>query len=84
LHALQFRGMKLVAVNGQRYSGVVLDDAILIAQKTRQPISLLVEKGDYFDTLRVEYYEGPRFPHLIRIEGHGDTLTATLAPRAGG
>ena len=76
--------MKLVAVNGQRYSSIVLDEAISAAQKTRQPIALLVEKGDYYDTLKVEYYDGPRYPHLIRIEGRADFLTATIAPRTGG
>jgi predicted metalloprotease with PDZ domain len=74
-------GMKIVAVNGQRFSTVVLDDAITAAQRTRQPISLLVEKADYFQTLRVEYYDGLRFPHLVRIEGRPDELDAVLAPR---
>ena len=77
-------GMKLVAVNGRRYSSVVLDEAIIAAQATRQPISLLVEKGDYFSTLEVGYFDGPRFPHLVRIEGRVDNLAATLAPRTGG
>jgi predicted metalloprotease with PDZ domain len=74
-------GMKIVAVNGQRFSGVVLDDAITEAQRTREPISLLVEKADYFQTLRVEYYDGLRYPHLVRIEGRADDLGAVLAPR---
>ena len=77
-------GMKVIAVNGQRYSAVVLDDAILAAQKSRAPIALLVEKADFFATLNIEYYDGPRYPHLVRIEGRGDILTATLAARAGG
>jgi predicted metalloprotease with PDZ domain len=77
-------GMKLVAVNGRRYSSVVLDEAIIAAQATRRPISLLVEKGDYFSTLEVGYFDGPRFPHLVRIEGRVDNLAATLAPRTGG
>jgi predicted metalloprotease with PDZ domain len=77
-------GMKLIAVNGQRYSSVVLDEAIIAAQATRQPIRLLVEKSDYFSTLDVGYYDGPRFPHLIRIEGRADNLSATLAPKSGG
>jgi hypothetical protein len=76
--------MKLVAVNGRRYSSVVLDEAIIAAQATRRPISLLVEKGDYFSTLEVGYFDGPRFPHLVRIEGRVDNLAATLAPRTGG
>ena len=77
-------GMKLIAVNGQRYSALVLDDAIVAAQQSHQPIALLVEKADYYSTLSVEYYDGPRFPHLIRIEGRPDNLTATLAAHTGG
>jgi C-terminal processing protease CtpA/Prc len=76
-------GMKIVAVNGERFSPVELDDAIGAAQKSREPIVLLVEKADFFQTLRVEYYDGPRFPHLVRIEGRVDNLAAILAPRAG-
>ena len=77
-------GMKLIAVNGQRYSAIVLDDAIVAAQKSHQPIALLVEKADYYSTLNVEYYDGPRFPHLIRIDGRPDNLTATLTAHNGG
>jgi predicted metalloprotease with PDZ domain len=76
-------GMKIVAVNSERFSPIVLDDAIGAAQKSREPIILLVEKADFYQTLRVEYYDGPRFPHLVRIEGRTDNLAAILAPRAG-
>jgi predicted metalloprotease with PDZ domain len=77
-------GMKVMAVNGERFTTVVLDDAIIAAQKSREPISLLVEKGDYYLTLRVEYYDGLRFPHLVRIEGRADNLGAILTPRTDG
>jgi predicted metalloprotease with PDZ domain len=77
-------GMKIVAVNSEKFSPVVLDDAIVAAQKSREPIALLVEKADFYQTLRVEYYDGPRFPHLVRIEGREDNLAAILAPRTGG
>jgi predicted metalloprotease with PDZ domain len=77
-------GMRVIAVNGERFTAVVLDDAITAAQKTREPISLLVEKGDYYQTLRVEYYDGLRFPHLVRIEGRADNLGAILTPRTDG
>jgi predicted metalloprotease with PDZ domain len=71
-------GMRVIAVNGERFTSVVLDDAIIAAQKTREPISLLVEKGDYYQTLRVEYYDGQRFPHLARSAARA-RLTAALA-----
>lgn len=77
-------GMRLIAVNGQRYTSGVLDDAIVEAQRSHQPILLLVEKDDYYRTLSVEYYDGPRYPHLIRIEGRTDGLAGIVAPRGAG
>jgi predicted metalloprotease with PDZ domain len=80
-HAGASPGMKLVAVNGQKYTAAVLDAAMTEAQAARQPIALLVESGDYFRTLPVEYYDGPRYPHLVQIDGHPDLLAALLQPR---
>jgi predicted metalloprotease with PDZ domain len=74
-------GMAVAAVNGRRFSAKVLDAAIVEAQATRQPIALLVESADYYRTLSVEYYDGPRFPHLVRIEGRPDTLSSVIAAR---
>ena len=74
-------GMQLVAVNGRKYSAEVLDRAILEAQSNRQPISLLVLGDDDYRTLSVEYYDGPRFPHLLRIDGRPDTLTPLFKAR---
>jgi predicted metalloprotease with PDZ domain len=76
-------GMKVVAVNGEKFSTVVLDNAIITAQERRQPIALLVEKADFFQTLMVEYYDGPRYPHLVPIEGRKDNLGTLLAPMTG-
>jgi len=74
-------GMSVIAVNGQRFTAKVLDAAITEAQNTRRPIALLVENSDYYRTLSVEYYDGPRYPHLVRIEGRLDTLSAVFSPR---
>jgi predicted metalloprotease with PDZ domain len=74
-------GMTLIAVNGKKYTPEVLDAAILAAQSTRKPIELLVENADYYRTLSVAYFEGPRYPHLTRVEEVPDTLTDVLRPR---
>ena len=74
-------GMKLVAVNGRKFSAEVLDAAIAEAQTTHQPIALLVDNADFYRTLAVEYYEGARYPHLVRIDGRPDGLAALLASR---
>lgn len=74
-------GMTLVAVNGRKFTPEILDAAIADAQKTHQPIALLVETDDYYRTLSVPYFEGPRYPHLTRIESTPDTLTEVLKSR---
>ncbi len=74
-------GMTLVAVNEQKYSSAVLDAAIAAAANSHQPIALLVENDDYYRTLNVEYYDGPRFPHLARIEERPDTLSTVIQAR---
>ncbi len=75
-------GMKLIAVNGRKYSADVLDAALAAAQANRKPIELLVESADYYRVLSVPYFDGPRWPHLTRIEGTPDLLTQTLMPRS--
>ena len=74
-------GMKLIAVNGKKYTDDVLDAAISEAQKSRRPIELLVDNSDFFKTLKVEYYDGPRFPHLVRVDGKPDVLSQVLEAR---
>jgi predicted metalloprotease with PDZ domain len=74
-------GMTLVAVNGRKFTAKVLDAAISDAHVTHRPIALLVENADFLTTLPVEYYDGPRYPHLVRIEGRPDTLSNVIAAR---
>lgn len=74
-------GMQLIAVNGRQYTQEVLDAAIVAAHDTRTPITLLIKSADYYRTLSVAYFGGPRFPHLVRIVGRPDTLTQVLHPR---
>jgi len=72
-------GMTVIAVNGRKFTTKLLDAAIAEAQVTRRPIELLVDNADFFKTLSVEYYDGPRYPHLVRIEGRPDTLSNVIA-----
>jgi predicted metalloprotease with PDZ domain len=74
-------GMTVVAVNGKKFTAEVLDAAIAEAQKTRKPIALLVENNDFYRTLSVEYFDGPRFAHFVRIEARPDTLTQVVTSR---
>jgi predicted metalloprotease with PDZ domain len=74
-------GMKLIAVNGRKFDGDVLRDAIREAKGTQQPIELLVENADYFKTYKLDYHEGEKYPMLQRND-NPDTLTDIIRPHA--
>lgn len=74
-------GMTPVAVNGRAFTGELLEDAIKAAKESKAPIELLVKDFDRYRTIRLDYFEGLRYPHLERIEGTADRLSAILAPR---
>jgi predicted metalloprotease with PDZ domain len=72
--------MQLQAVNDQKYTPAVLREAILAAEKSQQPIKLLLKRGDDFVTVSLDYHGGMRYPHLERVESTPDRLDAILAP----
>jgi predicted metalloprotease with PDZ domain len=74
-------GMTVLAVNGRKFTAKGLDAAIVEAQTTRRPIALLVDNSDFYTTLALQYYDGPRYPHLVRIEAQPDTLSGVIAAR---
>ena len=41
---------------------------------------MMVKKGERFRTIRFDYHDGLRYPHLERIEGAPDRLGDILAP----
>jgi predicted metalloprotease with PDZ domain len=75
--------VKLVAVNGRRFSPEVLRDAIAATKGDNGKIDLLVENADYFKTHTVEYTGGKRYPRLERDDAKQDLLSAILQPIAG-
>jgi predicted metalloprotease with PDZ domain len=75
-------GMKVVAVNGHRFGPASLPEAMRAAKTSADPIEILVEQGDLFRTLRVDYHEGERFPHLERDPSVPDLLSKILEPLA--
>jgi predicted metalloprotease with PDZ domain len=77
-------GTKVIAVNGVAYESKKLTEALESAKSSTAPIELLVRSDDLFRTVRVDYHEGPRFPHLEPIAGAPARLDDILAPRPGG
>ncbi|PWK81214.1 M61 family metallopeptidase [Fulvimonas soli] len=75
-------GMSIVAVNGKEYSGDAIKDAVTAAAKdSNAPIELLVKNFDEYRTLKVDYHEGLKYPHLERDGGKPDTLADLLKAR---
>ena len=75
-------GMKLLGVNGRKYSKDVMRTALRRSLNSQQPIALLVENGEYYSTLQVNYHEGIRYPHLVRNEAQPDLLNEIIKPIA--
>jgi predicted metalloprotease with PDZ domain len=67
-------GMKIMAVNGRRYTPQVFRDALKAGKSQKEPLELLVENADYFRTFRLDYHDGERYPHLMRDESRPDKL----------
>jgi len=71
-------GMRVVAVNGRRFSPDVLRDALRAAKNSSASIDLLVENADYYKTYKLDYHGGERYPHLVRDESKPDLLNDIL------
>src|SRR5262245_24343231 len=74
-------GMKIVAVNGRRFSNDELKRAIRASKDAADPLELIVENGSYFRTIKVDYHGGLRYPHLERVSASADVLAEIAAPR---
>jgi predicted metalloprotease with PDZ domain len=74
-------GVKLVAVNGRKYTADGLKAAVA-ATKTGGKLELLTESGGFYRTHAVEYRGGARYPKLERAEGRPDLLAEVLRPLA--
>jgi predicted metalloprotease with PDZ domain len=74
-------GMTLVAVDGREYRKEVLEGAVKAAKDGKAPIALMVKDFDQYRTINLHYHDGLRYPHLERIAGKPDRLSAIFAPR---
>ncbi|MGA7171758.1 MAG: M61 family peptidase [Candidatus Sulfotelmatobacter sp.] len=73
-------GMKLIAVNGRKWTPEFLHAAVKAATATPDPIELVVENGQFFQTYSLAYHEGEKNPHLERASGRPDLLDGMLTP----
>jgi predicted metalloprotease with PDZ domain len=71
-------GMRVIAVNGRRFSPEILRDAIKAAKGSSATIDLLVENADYYKTYKLDYHAGEKYPHLVRDDSKPDLLADIL------
>ncbi len=74
-------GMKVVAVNGKRFSAELLGDVLKAAKNSSDPIELLVENADYYAIYQLDYHGGEKYPHLVRDESKPDVLADIIKAR---
>jgi hypothetical protein len=75
------KGGKIIAINGLAdEDSSDLADAIKLAQTNKTPIEILVQDANHFRTLRIDYHDGLRYPHLERVPNTPDLLDAILTP----
>nr|WP_240922649.1 M61 family peptidase [Oleiagrimonas sp. C23AA] len=73
-------GMSIVAVDGKDFSPSVLKDAVAAAKDDKAPITLLAKNQNQYSTVQIDYHQGLRYPHLVRVKGQPDRLDAILKP----
>ena len=74
-------GSELVAVNGRKFDGDALKQAIKAAAGNGPAAELLVHDGDVYRTARLDWHGGLRYPRLQKVGSAPGTLDALLAPR---
>jgi hypothetical protein len=59
----------------------VLGDALREGKNSQAALELLVENTEYYETYKLDYHGGEKFPHLVRDEGKPDVLSEIIKPR---
>ncbi|MGA8028714.1 MAG: hypothetical protein WB992_16335 [Bryobacteraceae bacterium] len=73
-------GMKIIAVNGRQATDELLHQAIRDAKSETQQIELIVENAGFFKTVKIDYHEGEKYPHLVRDSRGPAILDEILKP----
>jgi predicted metalloprotease with PDZ domain len=68
-------GMKIVAVNGKKWSKHTFRDALRATKDNSASFELLVENTDYFVPFKIDYQGGEKYPHLVRDDSKPDLLS---------
>jgi predicted metalloprotease with PDZ domain len=71
-------GMKLLGLDGWRFSSERLNDRVAATKGGEAKITLLLEDGEQFHSAVLEYSGGAQFPVLQKIDGEKDILSEIL------
>ena len=74
------QGMKLVAVNGRAWSEKILREAVKTAATNSSPIELLTVENDFYQTRKLDYHGGEKYPVLERDATKPDLLAEIIKP----
>ncbi|MES2176924.1 MAG: M61 family peptidase [Gemmatimonadota bacterium] len=74
-------GMRIMAVNGRRFSVDEVRRALADSRSASTPMEFIIDNAGYVKTVQVDYHGGLRYPHLERVSGVPDVLTAIAAPK---
>ncbi len=72
---------KLIAINRREFTPTELREAVGRTPSATGPLELLVKDGDYYNTIKVDYHGGHKYPHLERDASKPDLLTQIIAPK---
>lgn len=73
-------GMKIVAVNGRKYSDDLIRDTVKRSSGATEPTELIIESEEFMKVYHVDYRGGARYAHLERDAAKPDLLTEILKP----
>ena len=74
--------MRLLSIGGHKWGVEAARETLVKAEKSPEPIELIVESADLVRVLHIDYHGGLRNPHLVRDPSGIDLLSQILAPKA--
>ena len=72
-------GSEIVAVNGRKFDGDAIKQAIREAAGNGPAPELLIHDGDVYRTVKLDWHGGLRYPRLEKVGKEAGTLDALLA-----
>jgi predicted metalloprotease with PDZ domain len=72
--------MKVIGVNGRKFSRQRIEDALADSVAKRK-VELLVLEGDCIRTIALDYADGPKYLKLVQDSNTRDLLSDILSPR---